>query len=1025
MKRMHLLCAASAIVPTIAPATAQTVVPVRSGSPMQTAPSTPPPTAPTRNTATTPNTTLTGVEDIIVIAQRQSERLQDVPIAVSAFSNAALKTRQINNANDLQLSLPNITFTKGQFTSASFTIRGVGDLCVGSSCDSATAIHVNDIPLLNTRLFETEYFDLERVEVLRGPQGTLYGRNATSGVVNFITAKPDLSGIHAAGEFEYGNYDSKRAQGMFNLPITDNLGLRVAGYYLQRDGYTKNLFDNSRIDGRDLYAVRGSLRWQPGSDTTIDLMGYYFREDDNRSRIQKQLCNRDATAVLGCSPDRLGFQTTNANGTLAAALSSRQLFALSSLAQGGALGNLGINNVLTGADAFAGVVNPTDLRTVSVDYNPTYFADEVQAFGRIEQRIGKLNATLTGGYARNSVDGRTDYTLSVANPYSAEAIARATAAAARFPTSVGAVFRGGQFCASQPTSSLTGVFGGNVAGCSTRQIDFDRSSGRTKQWSVEGQIASEFGGAFDFRVGGIYVRQDQRDLNYFVVSTGIDYGAAVLGGAQAGNGFFLGPPFFANQTSRYQLKSYGVFGEAYISFSDRLKLTLGARYSNDDKSIASRSPIASIPAPVGTTDLFGSPLAGAPNATGGFFGDADPTRLGFQPFRETSAKFDDVTGRAVLDFKITSDNLIYASYSRGYKSGGINPPVDPTFVAPLTFRPENIDSFEIGSKNSFMNGQVRLNASAFYYRYKDLQISRILNRTSFNDNADANIYGAELEAIVAPVPRFVVNMSASYLKTKIKDLSLIDPRDPSGGRSDATIIKDVQSSSNCVLIPTAGGNGSALVGAVNAFLNGATAAANGGALFQSGTVPVPGTNARGALSSCSLIAAAVAGAPYATGSSLVALGPVLQAFGFARGPLGFQLDPSYAVPTLPLGVTQSLNGNQLPGSPRYKVSIGAQYTLDLPGGSNVVVRGDYNYTGEFFSRPQNAFIDRIPNFEQINAQIRFNGRDDRYYVRLFVQNLQNNDSITGQFVTDPAAGLYTNVFTLEPRRYGAAVGFRF
>src|SRR3546814_9800282 len=106
---------------------------------------------------------------------------------------------QIENASDLQLTLPNVSFSKGNFTSASFTIRGVGDLCVGVTCDAATAIHVNGSPLFGTRLFETEYFDLERIEVLRGPQGTLFGRNATSGVVNVVTAKPKLSRFEEIG----------------------------------------------------------------------------------------------------------------------------------------------------------------------------------------------------------------------------------------------------------------------------------------------------------------------------------------------------------------------------------------------------------------------------------------------------------------------------------------------------------------------------------------------------------------------------------------------------------------------------------------------------------------------------------------------------------------------------------------------------------------------------------------------------------------------------------------------------------
>lgn len=101
---------------------------------------------------------------IIVTAQRQAQSLQEVPIAVSAFDSAALESQQIENAADLQLTLPNVSFTKSNFTTSSFTIRGIGDLCVGVTCDSATAIHANGAPLFNTRLFETEYFDLERVE---------------------------------------------------------------------------------------------------------------------------------------------------------------------------------------------------------------------------------------------------------------------------------------------------------------------------------------------------------------------------------------------------------------------------------------------------------------------------------------------------------------------------------------------------------------------------------------------------------------------------------------------------------------------------------------------------------------------------------------------------------------------------------------------------------------------------------------------------------------------------------------------
>jgi iron complex outermembrane recepter protein len=261
-------------------------------------------------TAATPqadDTADQGIGDIIVTAQRQSQSLQDVPIAVSAFSAEALEKQQIENASDLQLTLPNVTFSKGNFTGSSFTIRGIGDLCVGNSCDSATAIHVNGTPLLGTRLFETEYFDLERIEVLRGPQGTLFGRNATSGVVNFITAKPDLSGFHASGDAEYGNFNAYKVKGMVNAALGETIGVRLAGFYQKRDGYTTNLFDGSKVDGRKQYALRGSIRWQPSDTTTVDLMAYYFREKDDRLRIQKQVCQRDPTGGSGllAKPSRI------------------------------------------------------------------------------------------------------------------------------------------------------------------------------------------------------------------------------------------------------------------------------------------------------------------------------------------------------------------------------------------------------------------------------------------------------------------------------------------------------------------------------------------------------------------------------------------------------------------------------------------------------------------------------------------------------------------------------------------------
>jgi len=933
-----------------------------------------------------------GIEEIVVTAQRTAQSLQDVPIAVTAFSAEALQRQQINNPLDIQLTLPNVTFTKGNFTGASFTIRGIGDLCVGVTCDSATAIHAEGMPLFATRLFETEFFDLERVEVLRGPQGTLFGRNATGGVVNFVNAKPKMDAIHAAGEVEYGNFDSLRLKGMFNLPITDNLAVRVAGTYLKRDGYTTNVFNNSRIDGRDLYAIRGSVRWEPTPDTTIDAMAYYFREQDDRNRNQKQLCQTDPTGVLGCLPGRLDNGFINANSTFVGTLASREFLTT----QGGAgFGALGLGS-LYAPDPYnyAGHTQPTDVRQIRTDYTPKYFAEEEQYMLRIQHDFGGIKAQLTGMYQRNAVDSSVDYNQSVFNPAVATAaLATARAVSAGIPgltNVVNAISSGSQFCTSQPVENGLGAYGG-FRDCFSTPQDFDRSNQIVRAKTLEAIISSEFEGKFNFLVGGIYVDTVLPENSYYVNSWGIDYLVGVLGAA---NGGYLGTPFFRNNTQRYTLQSYGLFGEAYYNFTDTVKLTAGLRYNSDKKDVSARSTLASFFVPFGTRgSAFNSPAAA------GF--DGDPNRAGIQPFSIRGVSQTAVTGRVVLDWKISDDNLIYASYSRGYKSGGINPPLQPIFAVPDTFTPEFVDAFEIGSKNSFLDGTLRANITAFYYKYKGLQLSRITARTSVNDNVDATVYGLEGEFIIQPTRNFVVNMNASYLKTKVStDKFLANPRNPAGNRSDAVIIKDITNGSNCAVV----NNGAGGQAATRAFVTGANNAINAGA--------IPGLQAGAGLRGPADFPAD-SGLPTGVGGAFGICG-VLQAVGAGTQ---FQM--------LPEGVLSNLRGNELPQAPQYKFSAGAQYTFEIGDSSSLVPRIDLAHTGSSYGNIFNGFINRVPSYTVINTQVQFNGKDDKWYLRGFVQNLTNNSAVTGLYVTDQSSGLFTNIFTLEPRRYGVAAGFRF
>ena len=265
------------------------------------------------------------IEEVVVTAQKKAENAQTVPIAMTAFTNADIKQHQIQQFKDLVFSTPNVSYTKGNFTGSDFQIRGIGITAIGNDAESGVAVHEDDVFLSNPPLAEANFYDLDRIEVLRGPQSTLYGRGATGGTVNIVTAKPDLADFHADLEGSYGNYNYGEVKGMVNIPIvTDELALRVAGDWLNRDGTTTNVADGSKIDGRDQYSVRTSLRWQPTSRTTIDLVVAASKEDDDRMRSQKQYCSADPTGTLGCLPDSISNGEVNLNAAQSTIASSVQ-----------------------------------------------------------------------------------------------------------------------------------------------------------------------------------------------------------------------------------------------------------------------------------------------------------------------------------------------------------------------------------------------------------------------------------------------------------------------------------------------------------------------------------------------------------------------------------------------------------------------------------------------------------------------------------------------------------------------------
>jgi iron complex outermembrane recepter protein len=545
---------------------------------------------------------------------------------------------------------------------------------------------------------------------------------------------------------------------------------------------------------------------------------------------------------------------------------------------------------------------------------------------------------------------------------------------------------GGVVCTSLPEETGTGVYGGHST-CSTTPQDFDRSDNFDKSYSAEAILSSKWDGMFNFLLGGIYANFHNTENSYYVDAFGIDYFTGLFGSLSSGGAGYLGTPTYRNNTDDLRIKSYGIFGETYFKFNDQFKLTLGLRYNHDEKTVVARTTLANFIVPFGSANAYSSPL-------GARF-DADPATV--CPAGAPTGGLGSVPGCEAFQVR---DHLLYASYSRGYKSGGINPPLSPIFAVSDSFAPEFVNAFEVGSKNQF--GALTLNLTGFYYKYNGLQLSRIVARTSVNDNVNANIYGAELEAIIHPVRAMTVNIGASYLHTRVSsDKFLANPRDFGAGRADAVIIKDITNGANCAV---ASNTGSAA--GVNGFVNQTNTLINAGAIpgLAAGaglrpTTPFPaggGINSTGAFSVCGVLTALQA-----------SVGP---AFG--------------GVTVFSSGIPVNIKGNQLPGAPDYKVSMGVQYEFPL-GSWSFTPRFDAILTGTTTGNIFNGSVNRIPSYTQYNAQVQLDGPDKRYFVRAYIQNIENSNAITGLYVTDQSSGNYTNIFPLEPRRYGVAAGFKF
>jgi iron complex outermembrane receptor protein len=591
------------------------------------------------------------VEEVVVTAQKRAENLQEVPIAVTALTAETLQNKHVANLIGLSGLAPGLQIkTDDNAANPRIFIRGVGVNDFNPSTASAVGIYVDGVYVSSPLAQLASFYDLQQVEVLRGPQGTLYGRNTTGGAINVATKKPTDT-LQADIAAEYGRFNSVNVQGGVGGPIVPGLlSFRLSGIYANDDGYTRDRVSGARGNDQDRYGFRGTLRFTPTAQLTDDLT-----ISDSQSRGGSILAYHrslfpqtpQATGPDGlCAP---GFYTSGQCANILGYANTSK-------------------NLYQGDYQFDG-------------------KDIVKLFGvsnTLNYDLGPVTLVSVSSYQRAA---RNDQEETDANPLpiiTASYIARQETASQEFRV---------------------------------------QSNGKTRLRYV----------------AGVYYAHDYLNNNsqYDVLAPLQTPTADNPTGTDLVNGIGLfGWPL--QQTTN----SYAAFGQVDYDLTDRLTLTGGLRYSADHKSFHYVSEAAN-----GAVPIFE-------------FND--------------SKTFSSVSGRVGLQYKLTDDANLYATYNRGTKSGGFfsGQTTDPTDLGP--YRDETVNAYEVGAKTEFLDHRLRANLSAFYYDYKDLQvyttiIRGLITEQLFTNASAARMYGGEAELQATPMRGLDLSLSASLLSAEYRD----------------------------------------------------------------------------------------------------------------------------------------------------------------------------------------------------------------------------------------------------------------
>jgi outer membrane receptor protein involved in Fe transport len=723
--------------------------------------------------------------DIVITATRRSERLSNVPIAVSAVGSAALENTGANDIRQATQLVPSLLISStGSEANASARVRGIGTVGDNPGLESSVAVFIDGVYRSRTGSGLNDLGEVDRIEVLRGPQGTLSGRNATAGSINILTKLPSYK-FGGYAEATYGNYNNVRIAGGLTGPIiADKLAFRLDGVFGKRDGFYYDVINKTDYNDRNRYFVRGQLLFEPSSDVTVRLIGDYTHRDEKccgavyintqekidptpgvpgdfainpaGNRIVQVM--QSMGAVFPSAGDPYNRRIANSPG---------RAYSNVTTDYGGSgqidinLGGASLTSITAYREYKSGGAADIDYGNLDIGYRPDD-GNSFRQFHTFSQEV-RLNGSL--------FNDKLDWLIG--GYYSKEDLV--VADNLKFGTQYGAFAACRIVATANPLAALRNP---NNPGClsNTPQAALGGANGRQALGASFGALGPTILAGLD-RLSTLNNRGDQRSTYY--------------------------------QDS----ENYAFFTHNIFKLTDKLSITGGLRYTHEAKDFhadfnnnnticpaqqANLSPLlASAAVPAELKTLVGGiiTLTCTGNSTSALNGL--DLNNGF--------KEGEFTGTGVISYKPRSDTLVYASYSRGYKAGGYNldrsdltanvfsSPTNAS-AANLRFDPETVNAYEVGLK--FTSKDFTFNVAGFRQEFKNFQLNTF-NGTNFivenistcgtslnGADRDASSatgactaktqhgvvsQGFELEAGLFPAPNYSVNLGYTYTNTRFRN----------------------------------------------------------------------------------------------------------------------------------------------------------------------------------------------------------------------------------------------------------------